>query len=233
MLALTVISQLLHPGLPVIRGMSSSVPNMQNSLNLSGAIEIGLLAAAMSQLSDYYNIPCSMSSGTDSKLPDAQASIERLFTSLPAIFSMTDLINITTIDTKMCFSLEQLVIDNEIMEMIGRFLRGIEVTTDTLALADIIAVGPGGDYLTLMAEHTCKYFRKELQQSKIFDRSSLDSWEKAGAKDLQERARIEALRLQKEHQPNDLDKNIKETLENVIKKYSVINAPFLKSLRIS
>lgn len=218
MLALTVISQSLQPGLPVIRGMSSSVPNMKNVLNLSGAIEIGLLAVAMSQMARFYRIPSSMSSGTDSKLPDAQASIERLFTSLPAVLGMTDLINITTIDTKMCFSLEQLVIDNEIMEMIGRYLRGIQVNKDTLAVEEILSVGPGGSYLTSMVPHTMKHHRKELQTSSIFDRDSGVNWEKSGGKDLQSRARMEALRLIKEHQPLKLPETLEKSLESIIQR---------------
>lgn len=210
MLALMVISQVLKPGLPVIRGMSSSVPNMSNFLNLSGAPEIGLLGAAMAQLAKYYKVPCSMSSGTESKLPDGQASIERLITLMPPVFALSDLINISTIDSKMCFSIEQLIIDDEIMGMIGRYLDGIDMEPSKLALEEIISIGPGGDYLNSMTDHCFKHYKEELYQPKLVDRQSFVNWEKEGAKDLRERARERAL--------NILDKSPAAILEDAIEK---------------
>jgi trimethylamine--corrinoid protein Co-methyltransferase len=64
-LALATITQLVRPGTPVVYGMSSSVPNMRDATNLSGAVEIGLLGAAIVQLARRISIPCVMSSGID------------------------------------------------------------------------------------------------------------------------------------------------------------------------
>ena len=63
-LALVTIAQLIHPGTPVIYGMSSSVPDMRSGMNLAGAVEIGLLGGAVARLARHCGLPCVMSSGT-------------------------------------------------------------------------------------------------------------------------------------------------------------------------
>ncbi len=61
-LALVTIAQLIRPGTPVVYGMSSSVPDMRGGTNLSGAVEIGLLGAAVARLARHCGLPCVMSS---------------------------------------------------------------------------------------------------------------------------------------------------------------------------
>jgi trimethylamine--corrinoid protein Co-methyltransferase len=57
-------------------------------------------------------------------------------------------------------SYEKLVLDNEILGMSQRVLRGIEVNDDTLAVDLILEKGPGRDYLG--EEHTIRHMRKEF-----------------------------------------------------------------------
>jgi trimethylamine--corrinoid protein Co-methyltransferase len=49
-----------------------------------------------------------------------------------------------------------------------------------------MSVGPGGQFLD--AEHTFHYFRKELFDPKISNRTAHDNWMKAGSKSVKERA---------------------------------------------
>lgn len=129
-LGLITIAQTIMPHVPVIYGMSSSVPDMRTGLDLAGAVEIGLLGAAVAQLARRYNLPCSVSSGTDAKSPGAQSVLERMMTALPPILAGADLINLCTTDSKLTFSLEQLVMDDEIIRWIGRYLQGIILDDD-------------------------------------------------------------------------------------------------------
>lgn len=118
----------------------------------------------MTQLAKRNNLPSDMSCGTDSKIVDAQASIEIIFTSLPPILSGIDLMGISPIDTKLTFSLEQLVINNEIMGWIARLLKGIIVDQEHLAYELIReVVHSEGSFID--KEHTVKYFREELLNS--------------------------------------------------------------------
>lgn len=181
-LGMLVIAQCVAPGVPVVYGMSSSVPDMTTGKNLAGAVEIGLLGAAVGQLARRYGLPSSVSSGIDAMAPGAQAMLERLMTALPPILAGVNLINLCTTGGKMVFSPEQLVIDDETMRWIGRYLRGIRVSDEALALDLIAAIGPGGFYAD--QEHTAQQFRQELLHTGLIRGGGSE-----GATELRERAR--------------------------------------------
>ena len=184
-LGMLVIAQGITPRVPVVYGMSSSVPDMSTGKNLAGAVEIGLLGAAVAQIARHYGLPCSVSSGIDALSPGAQAMMERLMTALPPILAGVDLINLCTTGGKMVFSPEQLVIDDETMRWIGRYLQGIGVNDETIALELINGVGHAGIYAD--QEHTAKHFRQELLHGGL-----VRGWGTGEAKDLRERARQRA-----------------------------------------
>jgi trimethylamine--corrinoid protein Co-methyltransferase len=198
-LSLVVIAQLIRPGTPVVYGMSSSVPDMRSTINLAGAVEIGLLGAAVAQMAKRYGLPCAMTSGIDAKVPDAQAAMDRLLTMLPPILAGIDLVNISTTDTKLTFCLEQLVIDNEILAAVRRYLQGIQVDDETLALDLMAQVGPGGTFIT--TDHTVRHHRRELLLSKVLSREPRSVWEKDGAKDTWGRASERVRWILEEHRP--------------------------------
>ena len=214
-LTLATIAQLIRPGTPVVYGMSSSVPDMRRGTNLSGAVEIGLLGAAVAQLSRRCGLPSVMSSGTDAHAPGAQAMLERLMTLLLPVLAGIDLINLTTLDTKMSFSLEQLVIDETILNVIERYLRGITVDDETLALDLIHEIGPGGAFMT--TDHTLRHFRDELLIPDLIGREPRESWEAAGAPDMRTRAREKARRILAEHHPPALADGVAAQLDEIAK----------------
>jgi trimethylamine--corrinoid protein Co-methyltransferase len=200
-LGLVAISQLISPHMPVIYGMSSSIPDMRTSLNLAGAVEIGLLGAAVAQLGRHYGLPCSMTSAIDAELPGPQAVLERLMTSLFPMLAGMELINLNTIRTKLTFSLEQLVMDDEIMRWIARYLRGIRVDDETLAVDLIDEVGPGGAFFD--KDHTANHLRDEFLLGGLIRGPS-----KNGEKDLTSKARRRAKEILTEHQPKPLGERI-------------------------
>jgi trimethylamine--corrinoid protein Co-methyltransferase len=214
-LALTTIAQLIRPGTPVVYGMSSSVPDMRSGANLSGAVEIGLLGVAVAQLARRCGLPCLMSSGTDAHQPGAQAMMERLMTLLPPALAGIDLINLSTLETKMTFSLEQLVIDEEILSVVERYLRGITVNDKALALDLIHEIGPKGAFVA--ADHTLRHFRDELLIPGLIRQESRESWQATGAPDMLTRAREEARRILAEHHPPPLTEGVAAQLDAIVK----------------
>jgi trimethylamine--corrinoid protein Co-methyltransferase len=214
-LTLVTIAQLLRPGTPVIYGMSSSVPNMQGGTNLSGAVEIGLLGGGVARLAKRCGLPCVMSAGTDAHAPGAQSMMERLMTLLVPALAGVDLVNLTTLDTKMSFSLEQLVMDDTLVCVVERCLQGITVDDSGLALDLIHDVGPGGAFIT--AEHTVERFREELLVPDLIDRRSRESWQAAGAPDMRTRAREKAARILADHQPVPLADGVVAQLDEVVR----------------
>ena len=75
-----------------------------------------------------------------------------------------------------------LVLGDEVVGMAKRFIRGIEVTPDTLARDVIQKVGPGGNFL--QEEHTFRHFRKELWVPTLMSRQPYGIWQQEGSKDM-------------------------------------------------
>jgi trimethylamine--corrinoid protein Co-methyltransferase len=70
--------------------------------------------------------------------------------------------------------------------MFARFLEGFAVDEETLALASIAAVGPGGHHFG--TPHTQARFRTEHYQSALADRQGYDAWVENGSEDTVRRA---------------------------------------------
>jgi trimethylamine--corrinoid protein Co-methyltransferase len=214
-LALVTIAQLVRPGAPVLYGMSSSVPDMQTGLNLSGAVEIGLLGAAVAQLAGCCGLPCVISTGSDAHAPGAQSTMERLMTLLLPALAGADLVNLTALDTKMSFSLQQLVLDDMLLGLVGRCLAGIAVDEGSLALDLIHQVGPGGAFIA--TDHTLRHFRTELLVPDLIERRNREAWQAAGAPDMCESAREKAQRLLADHRPLPLADGIAAQLDEIVR----------------
>jgi len=220
-LTLTTLAQLVRPGAPVIYGMSSSVPNMRTAANLSGAVEIGLLGVSITQLAKRCGLPCIMSTGTDALQPGAQTVMERLMTLLPPALAGVDLVNLTTLETKMSFSLEQLILDEMILTAVGRYLDGIIINDETLALDLIHEVGPAGAFIE--SAHTFQHFREELLTPGSTTFEHREAWEAAGSPDMRTQANQEVRRILAEHQPTPLPNGTMAQLEEIVKEAETTN----------
>jgi trimethylamine--corrinoid protein Co-methyltransferase len=149
----------------------------------------------------------------DSKAADAQMGAEKLLNCLMSSLAglnvvsgvgQTDFINTVRPD--------QMFIDNEIISLVRRMRRGIKVNDDTLGLAAIQEIGPGGNYLA--ADHTVQNFRKELWFPKLFDRKVWSVWEEAGALDIAARAGRKV--TESKHIVPTLDERISQEIWQVV-----------------
>jgi trimethylamine--corrinoid protein Co-methyltransferase len=114
------------------------------------------------------------------------------------------------------FSIEKLVLDDDMIHYVRRLMEGVNVCDETLAVDVIEKVGPGGTFLT--HRHTREWFEKEMTFPKIFERGSLPDWQRAGSKDARQRANEKAREILKEHWPEPLDPDIKKRLIEYVKK---------------
>jgi len=189
-LAGIILTQMVSPGTPVFYGCISSIADMKDMKYLCGAVEMGLLSAAATQLARFYGIPIYATAGmSDSKVLDAQAGFESAITNLLVALAGGNVIHDASglMEFCMCASLEKYVIDNEILGMVMRAVQGIEVTPDTLAFDLMKEIGPGGHFIA--SQHTRKYMRREHYIPGMCDRRSREEWLRAGGTDIRERAR--------------------------------------------
>jgi trimethylamine--corrinoid protein Co-methyltransferase len=216
-LGMNVVAQLVHPGTPVLMGTVAAVMDLRNGMIALGGLEAAMFNVAHAQMARFYGIPSrGTGSNTESKLFDFQAGYEKTITLLlPALAGINMIFYPGTMDHAMTVSLESLVMDHEVCDMIARLLRGITVTDETLAVDLIDKVGPGGHYLN--QKHTMKYLRQEHFLPKMSDRDTYEVWLGKGKPSAHQRARERVRKILAEHRPKPLDAAVEKELLAVIK----------------
>ena len=218
-LAGITVCQLTNPGSPILYGGIPGMANLRTMGYLGGAVECGMMNAAIHQLSNYIKVPNYNSSGlTDSKIPDIQAGWEKAFTSLLAAMGGSNYVHHAAgmLESMISVAYEQYVIDDEIIGMSCRVLKGIDVDPEHLALEVIDSVGPGGNFMA--SPHTLDHMRDEyFNGNGITDRKSRQKWEKEGSLNTRERAREKAKEILATHKPEmippEIDARIRERFE--------------------
>ncbi len=167
--------------------------------------------AAGSDLGRRYGLPVFASGGaSDSKRFDAQAAAEAALTLFAAASSGASLVqNAGYLDSALTGSLELMVLCDEIIGWLRRYLRHLEVSERTLALEAIREAGPDGDFLA--AEDTLASLREEWKPG-LFDRSSYETWEAGEAATLEQRANRRARALIAEHRAEPLPEAVRAEL---------------------
>jgi len=163
--------QSVRKGAPGICGSVGSITNLRTMDHLGGPIERALLNAAVSQVAQHFELPLYSTAGTtDSLVVDTQATYESAMSNLLVAMSGANYIHDAAglMEADLTVSYDKLVIDDEILGMCQRVLRGIEVNDETLAVDLMIEKGPGQDYLG--EEHTVEYMREEFFVPKLANR---------------------------------------------------------------
>ncbi len=186
LMGLTLI-QLRRPGAPCCLSGNIGILDMRHAIMSIAAPEISLALAAQAEVAQSFGLPTwGLAGATDSKTIDAQAGIESAFSILAQGLTGLNLIHdVGYMDRGMVCSAEMLVLGNEVIGMAKRFIRGIEVSAETLARELVTKIGPGGHFLE--EKHTLRHFRNELWMPELLTREHRDVWEQAGAKDMSQR----------------------------------------------
>jgi trimethylamine--corrinoid protein Co-methyltransferase len=218
LLAGLILVQVVRPGIGFIYGTESMPMDMRHGHEAIG-IEQYMIGAATAQMARFYNIPSfTYASFTGGKLPtDQQVGYEKAMASLLLAQSgVSYIVGGGGIDDEACYSIEQLVIDNEMYGMVARYLEGIKVDEETLAADLIKKVGPiPGNYLR--EAHTRKLWKQEQYLPTLSYRKSYEEWLKEGSKDVAARAKERAKEILRTHQvpplPEEVDREIAKILE--------------------
>jgi len=177
-LAGIALVQCVNKGAPGICGSVGSITNLRTMDHLSGPIERAMVNAAVAQMAQHFRIPLYSTGGTsDAKQVDIQAAYESAMSSLLVAMSGANYIHDIAglMEFDLTVSYEKLVVDDEILGMCQRVLRGIEVDEDSLALDLMLEKGPGEDYLG--EEHTVQHMRGEFFEPRLANRDKRESME--------------------------------------------------------
>lgn len=207
-----ILSQLVSPSSPVIYGCIATSTDLSNMNYLCGSIEMGLLSAGAAQLAQFYKLPFYATAGmSDSKTVDAQCGYESALTSLLCGLAGANYVHDAAglMEFANTVSYEKYVVDNEIIGMVMRAVKGITVNEESLAFDVIREVGPGGHFVS--SGHTRRFMRQEHYQPALSDRMNRSIWEASGAKDTQKRA-SEVVKKILSSPDKRLDKDIREKI---------------------
>lgn len=111
------------------------------------------------------------------------------------------------------WSHSQLLIDNDIVAMVKRVIRGIEVSDETMATDLVKKAHNIKDFLH--QKHTVKHMREQSKPN-LFDRKTRGAWVNAGERDLTEVARDAALKIIKTHHVEPLDDDTAKTIREIV-----------------
>lgn len=202
-----VLAQAVNPGSPFLFLVGCGAMDMRNATVLAGTPEVLLTQMAGLSLAQYYGLPSGAVAATDAKVPDAQASFEKMAYLLTLSLAGANIIHGTTseMDGLMVASFEQCVIDDEIMGFVHRLLRGISISDEELGFeaARDVMVGPGdGDFMA--HPHTLERFRNHMWIPNISSREATAQWRELGSPTAQQRARERAREILASHNPRPL-----------------------------
>jgi trimethylamine--corrinoid protein Co-methyltransferase len=209
-----VLVQAANPGSPFIYGALPTIMDMRSTVFSYGAIEMALMGGALAQLALRYKLPVFSTSGcSDSQVVDIQAALEGGIQDLVSAAIGEGLVHDVHcwLDHGSALSPAYLVLGQEILSLIKKFMEGVPVSDESLAIDVIEKVGHGGNFLR--EKHTMKHF-KEMLYPALFERVSNDNWLSRGAPSFEERLRERTLKLIASEDANPLDPKIAKEFDH-------------------
>jgi trimethylamine--corrinoid protein Co-methyltransferase len=201
LMAGVTLIQLIKPGARVMVTDFVMPQDMRTGSPAFGAIGNSLHQVAFSQVWRKYRIPTktSLPGPSSSKKIDYQCGYEKAVGAFSAALAGFHAVFVHgCVYGELTFHPVQAILDDDLAGMIGRFVEGVEVTTETLAVELIEEVGPIPGFF-LDKEHTRKWWKKEQFLPKASDRMSYPEWMKTGKKDCVAYARETMDRLLATH----------------------------------
>jgi trimethylamine--corrinoid protein Co-methyltransferase len=211
-----VIHQLAKAGAPIVWGGSPAIFDMREGSTPMGAVETWMISSAYVQVGKALGLPTHAYMGmSDAKIIDTQCGLESMGSNFVAALSGANIISgCGMLDLESCLSYEKLVIDAEMIGMVKRFVKGIVVRDDPIAVTLMQKSGHKAEFLTL--PHTRKWYREEQYlPSEVIDRASFEGWKSRGEKSTFERARDRVEKLMTTYQPNQITEEQRQELRAV------------------
>jgi trimethylamine--corrinoid protein Co-methyltransferase len=210
-----VMHQLRSPGAPIISGIGMATMDMAQTTCIYGGPEYRLALSACADLYHHYQIPVWGTAGvTDANILDSQAGMEWGISLMQNAMAGANLIHdIGYMGQGTIGHPAALVICDEIISYVKRFMRGFDLDDVHLDLDSIRKVGAGGSYLT--ARQTAQFFRSEHWYPSLCNRKPAGIWEKEGAKSMVAVAVEKAREILRDHCPDTLPESVEQELDSI------------------
>jgi trimethylamine--corrinoid protein Co-methyltransferase len=220
-LATVALVQLVRAGCPVLYGSFTSNVDMRSGSPAFGTPEYTKAAQASGQLARRYGLPFRSSNTTASNSVDAQAVYESAMSLWGAVMGGANLVNHAAgwLEGGLTASFEKLIIDTEMLQMVGEWLQPIDVSDDAMGLDAIAEVGPGGHFFG--SPHTMARYEKAFYSPLVSDWRNFETWEEGGSVDATVRANGIWQRLLGEYVQPPLDDAVNAALDEFVARRTV------------
>ena len=217
-LAGIVMAQLVRPGTPVLFGGAPAAFHMREATSPMLAIEALQLDLIYTAIGKHLGLPTqSYMALSDSKFLDAQAGAETFGSALlAALAGVNSISGPGMLDYVMTFSLPKLVFDNELCGQALRLIQPVE-PLDDLPTGELVRTQLTEQHM-LTANHTLTHWPQQLYlPGPVYDRTNRENWERAGNKDLMQRA-VEAVEERlAAYQPLETDPAVDQEMRRLIR----------------
>ncbi len=212
-----VLVQLIKPGTRVLVLDFAMPMNMKTGAPAFGSMEVCVHIAAFNQICRRYAVPTYNADGyPGSKMPDYQSAYEKAFRALATGLSGGSARPLHGgVYGELSHHPIQAILDDDIAGMVGRFLEGVTVNDETLAIDLIEEVGPiPGHFLN--KSHTRKWWKLEQFIPKAADRLTYPEWMNTGKKSCLDYARDRMEDILATHKPTPLTSSQEEDIEKIL-----------------
>lgn len=175
------LSQLVRPGAPAVYGGFTSNVDMKSGSPAFGTPEFMQSAMLGGQLARRYGFPYRSSNVNAANAVDAQAAYESVFSLWGAVMGGANIVfhGAGWLEGGLRASFEKMVLDADLISMVGSFLAPFALDDAALALDAIAEVGPGGHFFG--TQHTQDRYRNAFFSPMVSDWRNFESWEEAGS----------------------------------------------------
>ena len=213
------IAQSAFPGMPLMYAPRNLILDSWTGLSLQGRMEAAMMSACQAQISaELYHMPPNLFGAVaDSMVHDTQSAAERIINILLPVLSGANVVaGLGHLEHCYTYDPVLLVMDNDMIGMVRRLMRGVEVTDETLGMDAIerVSLAFGGNYL--IDEHTLRHYKSEYFVPKTINRFVRGVWESRGMKDSNELARERARKILAEHRAEPLDPKLLAELDKIV-----------------
>jgi trimethylamine--corrinoid protein Co-methyltransferase len=208
------LTQIVRPGAPVVYGGFTSNVDMKTGSPAFGTPEYVQAAQASGQLARYLGLPFRSSNVTAANCPDAQAAYESSMSLWGAITGQANLIMHAAgwLHGGLTASLEKLIIDAEMLQMMSAYIEPFEVNTSTLALDAVREVGPAGHFFG--AAHTMQRYEHAFYSPLLSNWDNYENWLERGSVNTEQRANQIWKQLLREYVQPPIDPAIDDALKD-------------------
>ncbi len=213
-----VLSQCINPEVPAGIGTFTSNVDMKTGAPAFGTPDYVRATQITGQMARFYNLPMRSSGVCAANVPDAQATMETMFSMMASVTSGTNIVYHAAgwLEGGLCASYEKFIIDCEMLQNFQSYFKPMVVDDDTLAFDAMKEVGSNGHFFGI--QHTQDRYETAFYSPFLSDWQNYENFRDNGAVWTAERANKIWKKILNEFEAPPMDEAIKEELQAFVAK---------------